>query len=398
MNTPEPRPTVRHAGHVVDPLAEPAGGVRSIVQFTRPLRRDERQRFRQAYGLALTEYLPDQAYAESVAPQQLADLTEEPLVRAVTAYDARLRRVAGPQSRRDFSSPRARARTDGLLDAVLFPDAEPAAALAAVRERGGADPVLIDDRQHGAPVKIRFRGDETVEAAVAELDDVRWLEEVGEAKLDTEQLDARTEAVPLARAWAEPLWRRGLTGTGQVIGVVDSPIDLRHRFFADPLHPVGPAHRKITGFRNPTAEAPGKHGTFVAGIAAGDDPDRPGEHPGRGVAWAARLTYGNTDDVETRGILSLLAAAAADGARVHTNSWHDEPVPQYSQLAADLDAFTWTHEDHLVVGSAANRGERLGPPGTAKNVLAVAAAKARRRPPSVTARSALPRTAGRNPS
>jgi hypothetical protein len=93
------------------------------------------------------------------------------------------------------------------------------------------------------------------------------------------------------------------------------------------------------------------------------------------VAWAARLSYGNSDDVERSGILAELAAAAAEGARVHTNSWHDEPDPQYDQLSADLDAFTWSHEEHVVIGSAGNRGELMGPPGTAKNVLSVAAAR-----------------------
>jgi hypothetical protein len=64
------------------------------------------------------------------------------------------------------------------------------------------------------------------------------------------------------------------------------------------------------------------------------------------------------------------------GAFRHTNSWHhDTGAPaRYTEEAADVDAFTFVNEDHVVLGSAGNRGEEQGPPGTAKNAICVAAA------------------------
>ena len=45
-------------------------------------------------------------------------------------------------------------------------------------------------------------------------------------------------------------------------------------------------------------------------------------------------------------------------------------------LDSQVDNFTFNNENHLVVGSAGNNGEELGPPGTAKNALCVGAAQA----------------------
>ncbi|MEV4514394.1 S8 family serine peptidase [Dactylosporangium sp. NPDC049525] len=382
MTEPDQPRLIRHAGRTMDPRTatparaaasvagrSPGAGVRSVVQFRRALTRDERARVQREHGLALTDYLPDGAYVESVPADRVADLERDPLVQAVLAFGADLRRPATGGRRSLVRRQRPR------YEVALFADADGPTVLAELAGLGAQEPVVLDDRPHGGTVKIRFGLPEPVEPAldgIAGLDDVRWLDEVGEAKLDSSEV-APPVVAAVARDWAAPLWRLGLTGAGQVIGVMDSPVDLGHRFFADPQQQVGPSHRKVTGYRNAVAEPPARHGTFVAGIAAGDDPGRPGGHPDRGVAWAARLTYGNADDIERAGVLAYLAAAAADGAHVHTNSWHDEPEIQYDQLAADLDTFTWNHEEHLVLGSAGNRGERMGPPGTAKNVLSVAA-------------------------
>lgn len=371
MSEPDQPALIRHAGRSMDPGTEPSAGAggRSVVQFHRPLTRDERDRMRREHGLALTQYLPDNAFVERLPGPRLAAVEGDPLVRAVMAFGADLRRSTTGGRRTLVRRRRPR------YEVSLFPDADPPTVLAGLAGHGAREPVVVDDRPHGGGVKVRFALPEPVEpalAGIAGLDDVQWVDEVGEPKLDTGPV---TAAPAVARAWAAPLWALGLTGAGQVIGVMDSPVDLGHRFFADPLHPVGPAHRKVTGYRNALAEQPARHGTFVAGIAAGDDPVQPGGHPDRGVAWAARLTYGNADDLEQTGVLAYLAAAAHDGAYVHTNSWHDEPGIQYDQLSADLDTFAWQQEEHLVLGSAGNRNERMGPPGTAKNVLSVAASR-----------------------
>ncbi len=161
-----------------------------------------------------------------------------------------------------------------------------------------------------------------------------------------------------------------------------SPVDINHCFFQDPVNNTpGFAHRKVVQIRNGNNKVPVMHGTFVAGCAAGDDFNNPGASNQRGSAWAARLASGTRADVGDNGLLSELSAAAAIGATIHTNSWHDDTEgsgnpASYNQTAADADTFMWNNEDHLVLGSAGNNGEEQGPPGTAKNAICVCAAQA----------------------
>lgn len=343
----------------------PEATVRTVVQLQHSPTRADRLDLQQRYGLALTDYLGELSYVETVAESQLVGLGRDPLVHSTRNF-AEARRPVGatPQA---FRSATAHSRTGGrLIEAVLFHDTD----VAALVNNQATQVTVLDDRSSGGALKVRLMADDDHIAALSASPDVRSLEEVGEVQLDAVAAVAHDA---LARDWVAPLWSTGLHGEGQTIGIIDSPIDVAHDYFRDAAHPIGPEHRKVVGFRNGAAEPPALHGTFVAGIAAGDAESAPGADPGRGVAWAARLSYTNADDVEQTGALSALAAAAADGARVHTNSWHDEPEPQYNQLAADLDAFTWHNEDHVLVGSAGNTGEAMGPPGTAKNTLSVSA-------------------------
>ena len=74
---------------------------------------------------------------------------------------------------------------------------------------------------------------------------------------------------------------------------------------------------------------------------------------------------------------------AALGARIHTNSWHDDTndpstpggATIYDQVSADVDTFIWNNQDNLVFGSMGNNGEEQGPPGTAKNAVGVNASR-----------------------
>ena len=119
-----------------------------------------------------------------------------------------------------------------------------------------------------------------------------------------------------------------------------------------------------------------QHATFVGGIVGGDDFNNLGTGANRGNAWAVRLVSGVNSEV----MLNALIANRAQGATIHTNSWHDDTAGSgnpatYNQTAADADTFTFNNEDHLVLGSMGNNGEEQGPPGTAKNAVGVNAAR-----------------------
>ncbi|MDQ0855281.1 hypothetical protein QFZ79_003392 [Arthrobacter sp. V4I6] len=208
---------------------------------------------------------------------------------------------------------------------------------------------------------------------------VRWVQEVPEVSEDR----GGTAGNPvLTTAGRIPeIERLGLTGAGQVIGMIDNgPPDLDHCFFTDTEHPQpGPNHRKVLLVRNSAQRPTGKHATFTCGIAAGDAAGGLGAHPQRGVASGARLTCGNVSDVKTTSTIMIeLAAASQSGATVHSNSWHAKPQgvgrpATYDPHSAGVDAFVSANEDHVVVGSSGNSDEEQGPPGTAKNALCVSA-------------------------
>ncbi len=324
-----------------------------IVQLAAPLTREERARLQGEYGLRLDEYLPEQAYVETLDGATVARLTADPAVRAAVPYRPEFK-VSRQIGERVFRTTE-RQQVRGLwLEAVLFPDTDPVGVARVLSELGATEVTVLDDRALGGPTRVRFIIESTDALEdVLHLDEVRWVDHVPEIKLDNGTTAGTVQSGTPATT---PVWAQGLHGEGQIIGVLDTVVDLGHCFFQDNVdNTVRPAHRKVVGLRNAGGAANGTHGTFVAGIAVGDDFNNPGTHANRGNAWAARITFGSTGDLDTNSVLSYLQAAAADGAAIHTNSWHDEPTPQYSQIAADVDTFVWNNEDNLVLGLVRQR-------------------------------------------
>jgi hypothetical protein len=394
MATPPRASRIRFAALSFDPLTErpvvpeivrPAAADlesspgRTIVQFHAPLTRAEQLRLKQTYGLALRDYVPDFAYLERLTAAGLERLSRDPLVRATVPYHAPFKIVPGI-GQQEFTTDRRRAVTGIWVTCVLFRDADPVAVAAAIEALGARQVVVVDDRRFGGAPKINLIVASTAALLpIAALPDVKLIEEVPEA-VDDDAGAAGTNQSGIATT--RSVWDQGLHGEGQIIGIIDrSPLDIAHCFFQDPVdNTPGLTHRKVLQIRNAAGEEIVRHGTLVAGCAAGDDFNNPGAHPRRGGAWAARLVSGPKQDVFDGSMLSELSKAASMGATIHTNSWHDKnpanKPAKYNQHAADVDEFTWTHEDHLVLGSAGNTNEEQGPPGTAKNAICVAAAMA----------------------
>lgn len=211
---------------------------------------------------------------------------------------------------------------------------------------------------------------------------------------------------------ATPIFDAGIHGEGQVVGIIDSGLDVDMCFFGDPagLPPanvmggtaVDPTRRKVIAYdflwsgddpANPLAWDNHGHGTHVAGSVAGDDSRNPLAHDnGDGMAPAAKLVFqdgGFTTGDDCSDMVGLgcpvvdltpfFDQAYAQGARIHTNSWGDQenthPQNDYTAACVDADEFMWTHPDFLLLFAAGNDGARgddsVGSPSTAKNVIAV---------------------------
>ena len=224
----------------------------------------------------------------------------------------------------------------------MFDDADPADLLRALPGLQAVDVTKHDDRPQGGRVRVYF----TLLFAGALHQVLAHRNVVLVETRPAVTIDAAPAEVP-AGTWTEiaGLWGRGLHGEGQVIGMIDQgQLDPGHCFFrdADPNKPPGPAHRKLVAMLH--ASSPGDHATFVAGCAAGDAIDQPGQHPDRGAAWAARLATATFMELaQASTIIAELSAAAGAGACIHTNSWHHKTgsPPRYTQQTADVDAFTF---------------------------------------------------------
>jgi hypothetical protein len=354
-------------------LSPEAATDRWIVQFRAPLTREQRDRLSKEFGLKLDRYIPNLAYLERIAKPDLDRLRKDSLVRAAVAYQPAFKispRIG--KARGAFRTPERRAIQGLLLRAVLFDDANAEEILSALQRLPGVSAAVLGDFR---PVKGEARIEFTLASqstlpAIAKLPGVRWIEEVGERIEDN---GATAGTIQSGTQGTVPIWNRGLHGEGQIVAVVEGggALDANHCMFRDPVNNTPSAlHRKLLQ----VGGAATGHATFVAGIVAGDDFNNPGTGANRGNAWAARLI-----SVGAGALPATLNNNAALGARIHTNSWHDDTndpstpggAALYDQVSADVDTFIWNNQDNLVFGSMGNNGEEQGPPGTAKNAVGV---------------------------
>ena len=386
------------AGYTFDPSAfeinarpelllknQPAPGLeitsgRFIVQLKQNLTKAISTELRQKFEFKLQYFVPQRGYIETITTAQIEAVTSHSAIRAIVPYHPafKLSPTIGnfkPRSEERQTTSAMRIRV------VLFDDADVEQvkdALGALRIEN-AD--AVDDRSSNGVVRIRFTlPSVNLLTQIAQIPSIRWIEEIGE--LDEDNANAATTNQS-GSAGLSPIWDQGLTGAGQTIGMIDTRLpDIDHCFFEDPINNTpGATHRKIDALRDSVGVGRGKHATFVAGNFAGDDFNNLGTHRRRGAAWSVRVVAGVVRDVGLNTLLAELQAARDSGATIHTNSWHDNTAgpgnaAEYNQNAADVDSFVYNNEEHIVLGSGGNTGEEQGPPGTAKNAIAVNAAQA----------------------
>lgn len=378
------------AGYLFDPLAAPraadpkrlsgqalteyqAEANYYLVQLYQPPTPEVTGRLRQAYGLRLTEYIPELAYIEYLAPELLDRLQQDDTIRAVVSFEPAFRLSPNVGNMKVRSTER-KAMAGIWLRIVVFRDADPDAVMQALETLDVTQVETSDDRDVGGNVKIQFLlRDRDRVVDIARIKGVRWIEEVPESDDDNGNTAGSMQS---GTAGITPVWDVGLHGEGQTISVMEGGgANINHCMYRDPVNPVGATHRKIGRVEAST----NFHAHFVAGIAAGDDLNNAGSAANRGNAWASRLIF--VRGRSSTNMTTQLTTSAANGAFVHTNSWHGINVnamnqATYDVTSSEVDTFVWNNEAHVVLGSMGNIGEEQGPPGTAKNAIGINAGTA----------------------
>jgi subtilisin family serine protease len=231
---------------------------------------------------------------------------------------------------------------------------------------------------------LRLTADEALLRDLAALPGVRWIEPDRPPRLTNDVATGLTGAAAVQSTL-------GLTGTGQIIAVADTGLDVGASGAITDF-----AGRIVNAYgigRPGTWDDPHGHGTHVAGSALGSGALSGGLLQGiaPGAGLVVQSLYSPTQPgglVVPTDLNLLLAPPYTDGARIHNDSW-GVPGNRYDTRAQTADQFVWDHPDMLVVVASGNGGIDRGSdglvdpgslysPATAKNVLAVGASESLR--------------------
>jgi subtilisin family serine protease len=340
-----------------------------IVPLTGPADDTARAALERA-GARVVAAVPSNAYLVRAPRSAAVALRALPFVARVDALPSAWK-ISPDIGTRTFRDPeRAALAPARLLEISFFPGEDPGAVGRAVADAGAQ----VLDLRAGTRRLAALAEPEAI-PAIAAVSAVEWIEEPGE-------IDFRNDVVRWViqsnQSAVLPLYDHGLLGEGEIIGHIDGQILMLSCFFEDKAdNTPGPNHRKIVANRTHVNLEGASHGVHTAGTAAGDREPVNGSILARGMAPHARLSFTNLWNVTgffnaVSNLAQYLDLAHQDGARVHSNSWGEDPLrgglSSYTSMSVDVDAFSRANEDPAT--------GRVMAPENAKNCLAVAASGA----------------------
>ena len=367
--------------------APEAGDGLYIVQFAGPVKGSWIEDLRGS-GAEVIEYLPSHAYLVRMDASEAARVAHGRAVEWVGVYHPGYK-IAPDLLWADHGIVRISvnlvrgASTEPLLDAI----AASAGTLWAAWSDWQATRVQADVPVDAVPALARVR-------------DVTWIDRVGD--MTTFNRDATWVTQSGDVGLGRTIHDRGLRGEGQLVTFADSGLDwgnadegdtFGHEMFVDGFRPPGDDHRKVRDYFVPRGAQGNQiddngHGTFVAGVLAGDAPDNVNGtvvygtyNKVDGHAFLARLIV---EDIANRGgssvfpspnLFDMFGPALTRGSHIHTNSWGGPPY-EYVSASQMIDAFVWSNRTFLILFAAGNSGPSEGTISAlaqAKNMIAVGA-------------------------
>jgi len=185
----------------------------------------------------------------------------------------------------------------------------------------------------------------------------------------------------------------GLDGTGQVISLSDTGLDMDSCYFNDVTGnvkangSVDTSRRKVIQYVPYGNRGDSKfekfHGTHVAGTLAGRKSST-ATSIGDGIAREAKISFFDIGTVWgiriPADVESMLNPGLFAGARIHSASWGtDGNGGSYDTYCRQFDLYTYNNPDFLSIFAAGNDGlsgpSSVTSPGSAKNVITVGASE-----------------------
>jgi len=374
-----------------------------VLQFIEPPK-DEWREALEKLGLVFHQYQSNNAYTVSLefhTIYQVTAIRQMDYIRFVTRYSpefkysSRLKGRKGAQPLEEFQDlpilPSVVPYNDqGNIKILLHEATYRALVVLLIDELGGtvvassADLIRVAiDPSSGAIEKL------------AEAKGVKWMEPFKPGSFFLNRAVAITHAASA--------WNRDLDGTGQIIAVADTGIDVgtdgptMHADFRgriDHIYALGRTNDARDAPLGHAAHPNEGHGTHVAGICLGNGAASHSQI--RGISHGSRLIFqsimnaqGGLDINTAEGLggipenlNDLFRPPYDDGARIHNNSWGAAHNGLYNTNSRNVDEFVWDHRDMVIVFAAGNAGtdansngivdlDSLLSPGTAKNCITV---------------------------
>lgn len=340
-------------------------GRRYALALDGPMTPDRRAAL-EAAGVRLLDYLPLWAFAADLSASSPTRVGALGFVTWTGPYAAEWK--LSPSLGTTPAVTAARRATDaaGLVaaQAWLFEGDAPDAVVAEMSRIDGVNVAHVD--RSGSAASVLLTATPAGLTALASVEGVRYVH-------DQPQFTPRDVNAPwIVQSNLQGqmnVWNQGLSGQGQIMGVIDGWVAWQHCAFVDGAVMPGPLHRKILAYN--TAFNYDAHGTYVAAIALGD-PLPPNSQATRGMAYGSRMVFNTWPDTNETSVFERFLLHHNQGARVHNNSWGNDFSTAYDGPARAIDNFAWQYDDNLLVFAVSNQ-TTIRNPENAKNLLAVTA-------------------------
>lgn len=356
-----------------------------LIHFDKTIEKGNRDEL-ESGGSKIVSYVPHDTYlVHCKSADQLTHARRASHVDWVGTYEPHLK-----VDQRVLDLPR---RADEVaLRLLVFPGESGDRVRAKVENAGGRVLDVVENRfRQKITFSAKYDALETLVKELAFLTEVEWIQEKPAYTLCNDQTLWVVQGG--LTGGATPVYDNGISGTGQIVGVMDTGCDPNMCYFFDstqglivPNAAPNYNQRKIISYTGPAGYVSGfdtdGHGTHTAGTIGGDNYATPGAHDsGDGIGVGAKLViqdYGNSADVyPPSDEYAAHQEAFGVGARIHSNSWGWPGYGgYYHDDCAEVDQFTLDKQDYLIVYAAGNEGaspDVIRPPGVAKNVVTVGA-------------------------